>query len=127
MTLQFGVVLLLLILAGGYILLARYFFTLIGELRQENRELLSRLLLKNNIEPLVIERERVVKLPDPETQPERTAVDEAFRMDEIKEMLEESFPDAAFMTHEEAKEAYARDWARLEKRWDEARTPLRAG
>ena len=116
----------LLLLAGGYIPLARYFFLLLADERRKNQELLNRLLIRGNVEPIIVEREQVVKLPDPEAGPaRRTWVDEAYRLDEIKEMLEEAHPDAAEMTAEEAMHAYQRDWAHLERLWDEQHTPLR--
>jgi hypothetical protein len=87
--------------------------------------LIDRLLKQAGVQPVVIEREKVVKLPDPEIQP-MTWQDEAFFIDDIKEELEQSYPEIARMSHSEAKARYAHEWMRVQKRLQAERTPLRA-
>ena len=86
--------------------------------------LVDRLLKQAGVAPVVIERERVVKLPDPEIQP-MTAQDEAFFIDDIKEELEQVYPEVARMSHMQAKERFAHDWRHIEQRLREQKTPLR--
>jgi len=107
-----------LFLAVSLLYTARYF------LRRE-AALVDRLLKQNGIQPVVIEREKVVKLPDPELAP-MSAEDEAFFVDDIKEELEQIYPEIARMSHTEAKRRYAGDWARMQKRLQAERAPLRA-
>ncbi len=87
--------------------------------------LIDRLLKQAGVAPVVIEREKVVKLPDPEIQPE-TWIDAAFFQDDVKEELEQVYPEVARMSHTQAKERYAHDWRHIEQRLREQRTPLRA-
>lgn len=121
----FFITILLLFLVGGFVLLTRVFLGQIGDLRRENQQLLNRLLLRHNVEPIQIEREQVVKLPDPEVQP-RTWLDDVMRADAIKEEIERVHPDAAQMTLEEVMATYPHDWKRFEAQWNEQHTPLRA-
>lgn len=97
------------------------------ELREREAELLNRLLKQAHVAPIspTVERERVVKLPDPEIPP-LTWQDQAFRDDDILEDLEQRFPDARGLTVEQAKALYPADWKTLEWAWDEAHTPLRS-
>ena len=87
--------------------------------------LVDRLLKQGGVAPVVIERERVVKLPDPETPP-LSAEDEAFFIDAVKEELEQIYPEVARMSHAEAKNRYPFDWAHIQKQLREQQTPLRA-
>lgn len=107
-----------LLLAVCLVYTARFF------LKREG-ELVNRLLKQAGVQPVVIEREKVVKLPDPEIQP-MTWQDEAFFIDEIKEELEQVYPEIARMSHSEARARYAHDWARVHKRLQAERMPLRA-
>lgn len=89
-------------------------------------ELVNRLLKQAGVQPVVIEREKVIKLPAPEIQP-MSPMDEAMFIDDIKEELEQVYPEVARMSHTQAKERYAHDWRHIEQRLREQRTPLRAG
>jgi len=88
--------------------------------------LVDRLLKQGGVAPVVIEREKALKLPDPEIQPE-TWVDAAFFQDDVKEELEQLYPEVARMSHTQAKERYGADWRRIEQHLREQQTPLRAG
>lgn len=105
------------LLAACLVCAARFF------LKREG-ELVNRLLKQGGIQPVVIERERVVKLPDPEIQP-LSPQDEAFFIDDIKEELEQVYPDAARMSHSQARERFSHDWRIIEKRLRQERAPLR--
>jgi hypothetical protein len=113
-------------LAGSTLLLAVCLVYTAKYFLQREAMLVDRLLKQGGIAPVVIEREKVVKLPDPEIQP-MTWQDEAFFTDDIKEELEQVYPEAARMSHGQAKERYVHDWQTIEKRLREQRTPLRAG
>lgn len=89
-------------------------------------ELVNRLLKQAGVQPVVIEREKVIKLPDPEVQPE-TWIDAAFFEDDVKEELEQAYPEVAHMSHAQAKERYAHDWRHIERRLREQKAPLRTG
>lgn len=93
--------------------------------RERERVLVDRLLSQGHVLPVEIQRERVVKLPDPETQPP-SWIDESFRIDDIKEELEQIYPEAARMSHAEAEQRYAREWQRIAKKLKEEATPMRA-
>jgi hypothetical protein len=108
-----------LLLAVCLVYTARFFL-------KREAEYINRLLRQAGVQPITIERERVVKLPDLEIQP-LSAEDEAFFIDEIKEELEQIYPEIARMSHAEAKARYARDWANMQKRLQAERAPLRAG
>lgn len=94
--------------------------------RERERALVDKLLRQAHVSPIEIQREHVVKLPDPEIQPE-SWVDIAFRTDEIKEELEQVYPEAARMSHAEAQQRYSKEWQRIAKKLKEEATPLRAG
>lgn len=107
-----------LLLAVCLVYTARFFL-------KREAEYINRLLKQGGVQPITIERERVVKLPDPEIQP-MTPEDEAFFIDDIKEELEQVYPEIARMSHAEAKARYSRDWANMQKRLMAERMPLRA-
>lgn len=88
-------------------------------------ELVNRLLKQGGVQPVVIERENVVKLPDPEIQP-ATWIDDAFHRDSVKEELEQVYPEAARMSHSEAQARWPHDWRAIDRRLKEELTPLRA-
>jgi|SRR5262245_61578129 len=116
---------------AAYVMCAAYFSQKRWEAKEEKwreREmaLVDRLLKQGHIPAVEIERERVVKLPDPEIQPP-TWIDQAFFIDEIKEELEQVYPEAARMSHSEAEQRYPYDWRAIQQRLHEEKTPLRAG
>lgn len=123
-----------LLLAVGFILAARFFSRRENQWiereekwRERERVLVDRLLGQAHVRPVEIQREKVVKLPDPEVTPPPSWIDEAFAVDEVKEELEQFYPEAARMTHAQARSAYPAEWARIQKRLKEEATPLRAG
>ncbi len=93
--------------------------------RERERVLVDRLLRQGSVAPVEIQRENVVKLPDPEIQP-ASWIDESFRLDDIKEELEQVFPEAALMSHSEAQARYSREWNQIARKMKEESTPLRA-
>jgi hypothetical protein len=93
--------------------------------RERERALVDRLLRQAQVQPVEIQRERVVKLPDAEIQP-ASWIDESMRLDEIKEELEQVYPESAHMSHTEAQQRYGADWSRIAKKLREEATPLRA-
>ena len=94
--------------------------------REREMALVDRLLKQAHVAPVTIERENVIKLPDPEIQPP-TWQDEAFFIDDIKEELEQVYPEAARMSHAEAKMRWPHEWRATAQRLREEQTPLRAG
>lgn len=93
--------------------------------RERERVLVDRLLRQGNVPPVEIQREHVVKLPDPEIQP-TSWIDESFRIDDIKEELEQVYPEAARMGHAEAQARYSKEWQRIANKLKEEATPLRS-
>lgn len=107
---------------------ATHFQSVEDRWRERERQLIDRLLKQAQVPPLEIQRERVLKLPDPELTPTaETWVDAAMREDDVMEEIEYLFPEAARLGPTLAKERYAQDWKRIEKRIIEQRTPLRMG
>lgn len=92
--------------------------------RDREFALIDRLLRRNQTQPLV-EREQVFKLPDLEATRPRNEWEEAMRLDEIKEALEEVQPGAAWVSAEEAKATWPDLWKQQEAKWNAERTPLR--
>lgn len=94
--------------------------------RKRERELIDRLLKTANVKPLepTIEREKVLKIPDPEVPPPNW-IDAAFLEDEIKEEIEQLYPEAAHMSHADAKRTYTADWSSAEARLKMLKAPLR--
>lgn len=117
--------LLILLLACGLVLQARFFLKREEDWRKREMELVNRLLKTAQVQPLTIERERVIKLPDPELPP-LSPVDQAFFQDDIKEELEQVFPEAARMSHSMAQHRFPREWRAIEQRLQAERLPLRA-
>lgn len=93
--------------------------------RERERELIDTYLRKQGVTPLSVQADAVLKLQDAEAAPARSWIDDAMRRDEIKERLEETYPDAAWIDADEAQARWADEWKRLEKRWEEEHTPLR--
>lgn len=92
--------------------------------RQRERDLIDRVLKRASVTPLQIEREQVIKLPDAELQP-RNWIEEAFKTDEIKEDVEQLFPETAGLTAEQVQAQYPAAWNDAEKRWMAAHSPLK--
>jgi hypothetical protein len=89
-------------------------------------QLIDRLLKKEHVQPLEVQREHVIKIPDPEIAP-MSWQDEAMRLDEIKEELEQIYPEVTHMDHETARATYASDWKRIQKQLTEENTAMRVG
>lgn len=96
--------------------------------REREAQFTDRLLEQAKVKPVGarVEQAKVVTLPDPEVMPE-TWIDEAFRQDEIKEMLEVEHPDLADLTAEQIRAHHGAVWARFERLYAETHTPLRIG
>ena len=114
---------LILCLVGWNFWLTRQFSNERKEWRQIERDLIDRLLRREYIQPLQIERESVLKLPDAEIQPEDW-LGLAFRLDEIKEEVEQLFPEAANLSAEQVQVSYPAAWAEAELRWRTLQAPL---
>ena len=100
------------------LLLARkQFEELEASYRKRERALLDRLLVKSGNSPL-IERERVVKLPDPEVK-QPSWIEEAFQMDGIMEEAERLLPEARGQTPEWVRDMYPGVWMEAEARYRE--------
>lgn len=93
--------------------------------RDRERELIDTYLRKQGSAPLSVQAETVLKLQDAEAAPARSWIDDAMRRDEIKERLEETYPDAAWVDADEAQAHWAEAWKRLEKQWENEHAPLR--
>jgi hypothetical protein len=112
-------------LAASLTLAARFFIRREREWNERHWELVNRLLKQAHVPPLTVERERVVKLPDPEIQP-ASFIDDAFFVDDVKEELEQIYPEVARMTHAEAQARYAKEWESIAQKLRKQQTPLRA-
>ena len=95
------------------------------EWRTREKRLTDELLRYAHVPALEVRQERVVKIPDPETAPMLNDIDLVFYLDDIKEDLEQSEPDAVNMSVEQAKAAYPIMWAEMERQYKAARQPLR--
>ena len=91
--------------------------------RQREDLLIDRLLIKSGNSPL-IERERVVKLPDPEVK-QPSWIEEAFQMDGIMEEAERLLPEARGQTPEWVRDMYPGVWMEAEARYRERTDGLR--
>ena len=117
-------VLLLSFLACGYALQARIFYRREEEWRARERQLVDRLLRRANVEPLEVQRGKVLQVDDDPT-PNKSPIDEAFEDDDRKEELEQIHPDASWMSVEQAKAAYPQEWKEISARLEAQRKPLR--
>lgn len=106
---------------------ARRFSAIEDEWRQRERVLIDRLLQRNGVVPLAVERENVLRLADLEQQTAETIEQVALREDMILEELEQVAPGARGLTPADARELFPEHWQRLRVRFDEERTPLRVG
>ena len=93
--------------------------------REREGQLLNRILRQVNVKAVgKVEVENVVKLPDPELPPP-TYIDEAFRLDEIKEMIEAVMPEVIGMDPCEVQSQHPQIWKQFEAKHKEEHTPLR--
>lgn len=120
----FALVLLILVLACGLVLQARLFHQREDKWREREMALVDRLLKQGHVQPVTIEREKVVRLPDAEA-PTETWIDQAFFEDDVKEELEQIYPEVARMSLSDAKTRYAHDWRRVQERLRAERAPIR--
>ena len=112
-------------------LLIRVLFTqlqrqddIIKETRLREQQLVDKLLIKSGYSPLV-EREQVVKIPDPEVrQPD--FIELAFREDAIMEEVEMMNPEMQGRGADYVKQLYPGLWAEAEKRFQTAHMPMRS-
>lgn len=94
--------------------------------RERERQLVDRLLRQAHVPPLEIQREQVLKIPDPELAPTaETWVDQAWLRDSIKEEIEQIYPVTRSMSEIDVMHVYASDWRAIERRLKEEQTPLR--
>lgn len=74
-----------------------------------------------------IEREKIIKVPDPEGQPPAmNEWDAALFNDGVKEEVEQLHPNARGMSIAQVKAKYPHDWKRAEEALRAERAPLRA-
>lgn len=92
--------------------------------REREWKLIDSYLRKQSVSPLV-EREQVLKLSDPEATKPSNFVDEAFRLDQIKEIVETMNPAAAWESVEEARAQWPDLWKQAEAQFAVEQTPLR--
>lgn len=96
----------------------------IEKARQREQQLIDKLLSKSGYSPL-IEREQVVKLPDPEVkQPD--FIELAFKEDSIMEEVELMNPDMAGRGADYVKQIYPSLWEEAEKRYNTLHNPMRS-
>lgn len=96
----------------------------IKKARQREQQLIDKLLSKSGYSPL-IEREQVVKLPDPEVkQPD--FIELAFQEDAIMEEVELMNPDMAGRGADYVKQIYPSLWEEAEKRYNTLHNPMRS-
>ena len=95
----------------------------IEDSRLREQELVERMLAKSGFAPLV-EREQVIKLPDPEVkQPD--FIEMAFREDGIMEEVEQINPEMAGRGAEYVKQVYPSIWDEAERRYNSMNAPMR--
>jgi len=112
-------------------LLIRVLFTqlqrqddIIRETRLREQQLVDKLLTKAGYSPL-IEREQVVKIPDPEIrQPD--FIELAFEEDAIMEEVEVMNPDMQGRSADYVRQLYPGLWSEAEKRYRNAHIPMRS-
>lgn len=92
--------------------------------RLREQQMVDKLLSKSGYSPL-LEREQVVKLPDPEVkQPD--FIELAFREDAIMEEAELMNPEMAGRGAEYVKQIYPSLWDEAEKRFNTLHNPMRS-
>jgi hypothetical protein len=104
---------------------AQRFADLEGRARERELALIDSYLRKQNVPPLEVQRENVLKLPDPESVRPGNFVDEAVRLNQISEIVEEARPEAAWLTADEIRAQLPELWSQAEKQWELERTALR--
>lgn len=96
----------------------------IEESRLREQQMMDKLLTKSGYSPL-LEREQVIKLPDPEVkQPD--FIELAFREDAIMEEVEMMNPEMAGRGAEFVKQIYPGIWDEAEKRFNTLHNPMRS-
>lgn len=93
------------------------------ESRARESKLLDRFLVTKGVAPVEADRPGVVKFPDPDT-PALSAADELWRLDEIKQMMEEREPGVALMYLDEARAKFPDLYAACEQRYEDEHAPL---
>ena len=109
---------------------ARAFFAREDTWRRRDQELRDQMwVMAGGKKPSVVfEREKIIKIPDPEAAPQpMTSWDAAIFNDEVKETLEQIHPEAAGMAVSQVKARWPQEWQAIEARIREERRPLRAG
>jgi predicted metal-dependent hydrolase len=94
--------------------------------RERELSLIDTYLRKQNVAPLEVQRESVLRVPDPEMVRPRDYVDEAIRLDEIWEIAQERDVEASWTTSaDEARAKFPQLWKQCEVQWEAEHTPLR--
>jgi hypothetical protein len=125
MTVVLGVVVgLVLLLAAALALQSWLFYRREEGWRERERQLVDRLLRQARVEPLEVRRVRTLEIEET-SEPNKSPIDEAFEMDDVKEELEQLHPEAHGMTVEQAMMLYPQEWREIEARLQARRRPLR--
>ena len=95
----------------------------IDESRLREQKLVDKLLTRHGFAPL-LEREEVVKIPDPEVK-QPSFIEEAFYQDSILEEVELMNPDLAGRDAAYVRECYPALWMEAQARVDVQKRPLR--
>lgn len=94
----------------------------IDEFRLREQKLIDKLLTKNGFAPL-LEREEVLKIPDPEIR-QPNFIEEAFYADSIMEEIEHEHKSLIGLTREEMQAKYPHLWEAAKQRIDALQQPL---
>lgn len=96
--------------------------------RQREHDLVDRLLKQAKVQPLQpnVQVENVVKLPDPE-MPSPNWIDEAFKQDEILEMIESRYPELVGVSVQEVQQRLPLVWNQFADKYEREHMPLRVG
>lgn len=93
--------------------------------REREWEIFDRALVGQGIKPILkIEREKVLKVSDPEI-PNETWTESAFNDDRIKEEIEQLYPEARRLPTAEVKVLYNTEWRKFEQSYRDMQRPLR--
>jgi hypothetical protein len=95
----------------------------IDEYHLREQKLIDKLLTRNGHSPL-IEREEVIKIPDPEVK-QPNFIEEAFYLDAIMEEIEIMNPDMAGRDPDFVREVHPGLWNDAKRRVDALQGPLR--
>lgn len=109
----------------------RAFLSEIAELKEEikqarlrEQKLIDKLLTKSGFAPL-LEREEVIKIPDPEVR-QPSFIEEAFRLDAIMEEVEQINPEMKGRDADYVQQLYPEVWRQAESRYMGIHGNLRA-